>query len=448
MIADRAISRGCVDAVELQRVLELVFHVPPDYASSRLAKIQGYKMLLAKLSEHPVIEQKSEEWLRVRQSIVTASDLAQALGHGKFGTQKEFLIKKSGYEEQKFDAECPPLKWGIMFEDIACAIYERRNSCKVLPFGLIRHPTIQHFGASPDGVTENGVMLEIKCPYRRKITNEVPEQYYYQIQGQLDVCNLEECDYLECEFRLLESDQDLDSVDVNEIGAIIEEDSKFTYSPVSIDATEVRDWVQANKTNHSNIKYWALELANVIRVKRDRCFFERKMKDLLPVWEKVLEYRNNKAKYDEDMYRPKPRDFIGTDGPHKGLILYHERQAASYRARNLANNTDSEIANYKTFSRIACNFVFPEGITRPRPKVARGENANEVYNVRLGKALHQVEEALAKDPQLIEKCSPKMHLVVRAIANSTGSCVLYSEFRTAEGIRLLEYIASISSHET
>ncbi|GAX85138.1 hypothetical protein CEUSTIGMA_g12558.t1, partial [Chlamydomonas eustigma] len=128
--------------------------------------------------------------------------------------------------------------------------------------------------------------------------------------------------------------------------------------------------------------------------------------------------------------------------------IKRERQAASYRARNLANNTDSEIANYKTFSRIACNFVFPEGITRPRPKVTRGENANEVYNVRLGKALHQVEEALAKDPQLIEKCSPKMHLVVRAIANSTGSCVLYSEFRTAEGIRLLEYIASISSHET
>jgi hypothetical protein len=29
-------------------------------------------------------------------------------------------------------------------------------------------------------------MLEIKCPFRRRITGEVPLQYYYQIQGQLE----------------------------------------------------------------------------------------------------------------------------------------------------------------------------------------------------------------------------------------------------------------------
>ena len=32
----------------------------------------------------------------------------------------------------------------------------------------------------------------------------MPQQYYYQIQGQLDVCGLDECDYLECEFEVTE----------------------------------------------------------------------------------------------------------------------------------------------------------------------------------------------------------------------------------------------------
>jgi hypothetical protein len=126
--------------------------------------------------------------------------------------------------------------------------------------------------------------------------------------------------------------------------------------------------------------------------------------------------------------------------------IKRERQASSYRARNLS--VESELANYKTFSRIACNFVFPEGILRPKPKATRDENSSEVYNVRLGKALRQVEEALSKDPKLIEECSPKMNIIVRTIANSRGSCVVYSEFRTAEGIRLLEFTAALLNHET
>jgi hypothetical protein len=44
-------------------------------------------------------------------------------------------------------------------------------------------------------------MLEIKCPWRRRIVEgDVPTQYYYQIQAQLAVCGLTECDFFECEF--------------------------------------------------------------------------------------------------------------------------------------------------------------------------------------------------------------------------------------------------------
>ena len=57
------------------------------------------------------------------------------------------------------------------------------------------------FGASPDGICDIdsppdyiGRMLEIKCPPRRKFTREVPKHYWMQMQGQLETCDLEECD--------------------------------------------------------------------------------------------------------------------------------------------------------------------------------------------------------------------------------------------------------------
>ena len=40
-------------------------------------------------------------------------------------------------------------------------------------------------------------MLEIKCPPRRNFTSEVPLHYWMQMQGQLETCDLEECDFLQ-----------------------------------------------------------------------------------------------------------------------------------------------------------------------------------------------------------------------------------------------------------
>ena len=171
---------------------------------ARSRKIATYRAHLAALLELGLgVTQRTPEWYAARQTMITASDIAQALGCAKFGTQKDFFKKKCGLpaEQTPFDPTVPPLKWGVMFEPVAGAIYSALNGgLKVHEFGLLRHPTVPFLGASPDGITEDGVMLEIKCPWRRKIDGTVPLQYYYQIQGQLAVCGLDECDYFECEF--------------------------------------------------------------------------------------------------------------------------------------------------------------------------------------------------------------------------------------------------------
>ena len=95
--------------------------------------------------------------------MITASDLGQTLGDGKFGTPNQIFKKKCGYEEEvMFNNYIPPLKWGCMFEPIATDIYMKRQMTYVYEFGIIQHPSISYFGASPDGITKEGIMLEIK----------------------------------------------------------------------------------------------------------------------------------------------------------------------------------------------------------------------------------------------------------------------------------------------
>ena len=325
MLIDRIVNRsGGGGAENLENVIEKVECVichngvfpalsVRDYVQKRFIKYAENEVIIDELSKIPVIEQKSDEWHRVRQTIVTASDFAQALNEGKFGTQIDFLHKKSGYKDIPFDNNCPPLKWGVMFEDVASALYERRNSAKVIPFGLIKHPSVAHFGASPDGITTLGVMVEIKCPYRRKITNEVPKQYYYQIQGQLDVCGLDECDFLECEFKKVSTVDDLKGMcELCEIGCIVEtlkdEVTGFKYSDIfTSDETGINklsswiDMMQASTANIFAIHIWYLEFTNTIRVYKDPDFIDRKMSALKDVWNRVEMYRQDKDLYDTEI---------------------------------------------------------------------------------------------------------------------------------------------------
>jgi hypothetical protein len=77
---------------------------------------------------------------------------------------------------------------------------------KVEDFGCIQHPTYKFLGASPDGIIiesstgRYGRMLEIKNPVSREITGIPKKEYWVQMQLQMEVCNLDDCDFLETKF--------------------------------------------------------------------------------------------------------------------------------------------------------------------------------------------------------------------------------------------------------
>ena len=136
------------------------------------------KMELLKLLKLP--EQRSEEWYKIREGVLTASSLADAIGEGHFCTKEELLLQKCGGPRGEVPFEI--VEWGVMYEPVATTFYEKLNNLTILEFGLVPHPEFKIFGASPDGICDTdspsdyiGRMLEIKCPPKRKFTKRSPK---------------------------------------------------------------------------------------------------------------------------------------------------------------------------------------------------------------------------------------------------------------------------------
>ena len=139
--------------------------------------------------------QKSQEWLDLRMGMLTASDAASAIGVNKYETPHQLLLKKCGKGEPFFGNEAT--RHGEKYEDEARILYEQRHGEVVHELGLCPHPKYPFLGGSPDGVSESGKLVEIKCPMMRAIDGSVPEHYMPQLQLCMDILDLEEADFIQ-----------------------------------------------------------------------------------------------------------------------------------------------------------------------------------------------------------------------------------------------------------
>lgn len=278
-----------------------------DDVTDRLIKTRTYGDILDDLLKQPQVAQRSPEWYELRKNRLTASDIAQSLNRGKFGTKQQLLTKKAFPDSSPFISN-PALQWGVMFEPMAARSYTQRNhDVRVYEFGLIPHPSIDCFGASPDGITEHGIMLEFKCPLRRKIDGNIPEQYELQMQGQMAVCGLNECDYVECDMqKIYNSEEYLQIIPNNEKrdhGIIIERlyetetnEDKYIYSPEYATPSECLEWLcstlRANNVTQYKTVFWKLRKINICRV----TFDAERWNDLVPqikaFWQEVEALRS------------------------------------------------------------------------------------------------------------------------------------------------------------
>ena len=140
-------------------------------------------------------EQRSNEWFKLRGNMLTASDVASAIGANFFKSPDALIVEKCGY--RKFNGNVDTER-GTRLEPIVRDMYDSLKNTKTYEIGLLVHPQYNWLGGSPDGVTEDGILLEIKCP--KKISNKIPDYYYPQVQLLLEIMDLEECDFVQyCE---------------------------------------------------------------------------------------------------------------------------------------------------------------------------------------------------------------------------------------------------------
>lgn len=281
---------------------------------------------LEKLKKLELPEQRSPEWYKMRETMLTASSLADALGKGHFRTRDNLLIDKTSSVSPPYISN-DIIEWGVKYEPVATTFYEKLNNLTVLEFGLVPHPQFKIFGASPDGICDEnspeeyiGRMLEIKCPPIRKFTTEVPEHYWMQMQGQLETCDLEECDFLQVKLFEYDTEDDYDNdkyIENDKLKEGVTEDNlpkglvtsfisiddkgkkkyHYEYSEFYQSLSNLKEWseniIQNYDKDYKEVKYhwWKIIRYECTLVYRDREWWLKTMPEILNFWEDVEHYR-------------------------------------------------------------------------------------------------------------------------------------------------------------
>lgn len=272
----------------------------------RLNKIRYYRSVLENLKKLPFIKQRTQEWLDLRKDRLTASDLADAVKGGL--TSTSLAKKKANVIQDKTNYNyIPALKWGTMFEAMATRCYSQANNdIDIQDFGLICDKYNAHFGASPDGINGLGIMIEIKCPYSREIVDGyIPPKYKMQIQGQLAVCELCECDYIECNFKAFDSIEDyLQTIESSSrtnhgiIAEYLKDTGEFfyLYSDAYLTPQEAYANIQKQISDEkmltvNNIIPWKLDHMNVQRVYFNEPEWQETIPKIVEFWKQVEAFK-------------------------------------------------------------------------------------------------------------------------------------------------------------
>lgn len=174
------------------------------------------KKLIRKSSS---IAQRTPEWFRMRRDKLTGSAIAACIGTCKYTTRDQLMLNKLGLGK-KFQGNQATLR-GQQLEPHAAVAYQKKSGNRLIEYdlGLLEHDDHDEIAASPDGVTTTGILIEIKCPLRRKIIpGVVPLHYVAQIQVLMEIMNLEKAHFVDfkpksmygdevCEITLLKRDR-------------------------------------------------------------------------------------------------------------------------------------------------------------------------------------------------------------------------------------------------
>ncbi len=316
-------------------------------------------------------EQRSPEWFEMREGMITASDLATAINENPYSSPFDLIKKKcklTGYQPNKFT------EWGVKYEPVADLIYEYKYHKKIIEFGLLKHDTIDILGASPDGITNDGIMVEIKCPFSREITGIVPHYYWVQIQIQLEVCDLEWCHFEECglaeyetyeEFLLDTNDEGIQHLTFDNMNKgivlvafdeVLEKNIYF-YSPIKYTIDELDNWTEnkideiceMENVSFSKTTWWKLHTFSCVKVKRDPEWFQETLPKIYLFWKDLIYYKSNVEELMLKVEEKKKSKYLFIDDTKNNekekleYLFINDEETNSLMKKNRCNNEKKKL---------------------------------------------------------------------------------------------------------
>lgn len=278
------------------------------------------KSTLKNLKETYQPDQRTNEWYKYRHDMITASNAYKAIDTESCKNQliaekcKPLKIQESNQENEFVNTETT-LHWGQKYEPLSVLIYEEIYQTKIDDFGCIQHPKYNFIGASPDGINADstskryGRMLEIKNIVNRTIDGNPKKEYWVQMQLQMEVCDLNECDFLETRFVEYDSEKQFYeeyNFDGTKFGVIcylhntITNKPEYVYKPLSIlEKDEIESWLENTMKEGEEKKYiwirnifWKLEEFSCVLVLRQQEWFTQNIDEMKKLWDEVIKRRN------------------------------------------------------------------------------------------------------------------------------------------------------------
>lgn len=267
---------------------------------------------LLRNGEKNTMTQRTNEWYQFRHNRFSASSIWKLFDSPS--TYNSLIYEKCKpftYIQSSITNEYNPRNWGVKYEAVSLQIYSYKNPTTIVKsdYGCIVHPLYPFIGASPDGINiaseKYGCMVEIKNIFNREIDGIPLEEYWIQMQIQMETCNLEECDFLETRFKEYETEEDFYNDQISEFKGLIlfllskspEKEHKFEYMPlyISLEKHAVDQWIRELEERFQeeyilyDRSYWYLDEYSCVNVKRNAAWFESVLPIIESAW-KTVEY--------------------------------------------------------------------------------------------------------------------------------------------------------------
>jgi putative phage-type endonuclease len=322
------------------------------------------------LRNKPQPIQRTKEWYEFRHNLITASNAYKAFENQTVKNQLIYEkckpLNPTLYAEEIKEVIMvntnTTLHWGQKYEPLSVKIYEHIYDTKIEDFGCIQHKHFLFIGASPDGINIDpnskryGRMLEIKNIVNRIIDGIPKKEYWIQMQLQMEVCELNECDFLETKFTeypdytsfLFDIQNNL-SEDTNLClskdncmkGLMIYFHTKegkpfYVHKPLNIiHSNDITLWQEnmvdyyqsTSEFNYTYIKtnYWKLEKLSCVLVCRNQQWFKDNVKDLENIWNIIKTERVTGYEHRQPNRKQKKTENT-IDKPIEGCLLHFNKE--------------------------------------------------------------------------------------------------------------------------